>query len=329
MIVVSINDYEHVNDMIEYSAYKVIKSYEEEKNTAPRGIYFNKSMSLINNNLKNHGIDMKLPHCWYRWGDEVVRYFMPYEIKWDHEESQYTKVKWIGDVPNPPESEPRKIIDNTVLYVLEKYSNKDALPEFIDLIYENAPFEFQRKYRFVREFFFLTKNKSLGISDPLKEVLLPQISDALDHFPEDNQFQTIREFIPAFKKFVEYSVNSNRNDYSELEEVSEEFWFWFSYFLRLHKDAHENVNQETILIWREKLSVETENFYNNFKNHVLSLSKYNTDVRNDKILGQYLIEAEYEESEDELIFADFKETVKDLDDFLKENDNKFHAKTFD
>ena len=40
----SINDYEHANDMIEYSAYKVIKSYEEEKNTAPRGIYFNKSM---------------------------------------------------------------------------------------------------------------------------------------------------------------------------------------------------------------------------------------------------------------------------------------------
>ena len=322
----SINDYEHANDMIEYSAYKVIKSYEEEKNTAPRGIYFNKSMILINNNLKNHGIDMKLPHCWYRWGDEVVRYYMPHEIRWDHEESQFTKVKWIGDMPNSPESEPRKIIDNTISDVVEKYSNKDALPEFIDLIYENAPFEFQRKYRYVREFFFLTKNKNLRITNPLKEVLLPQILDALNHFPDDNHFQTIGEFIPAFKKFVEYSVNSNRNGYSELEEVSEEFWFWFSYFLRLHNDAHENVKQDTIIIWREKLSTESEIFYKNFKNHVLSLSKYNKDVRNDAILGQYLKEAESDERYEELIFAEFKETVKDLDEFL--NENKFHAKTF-
>ena len=127
-------------------------------------------------------------------------------------------------------------------------------------------------------------------------------------------------------KFGEYSVNSFRKDYSELEEVSEEFWFWFSYFLRLHKDAHENVNQETILLWREKLSAETEIFYKNFKNHVLSLSKYNKDVRNDELLGQFLKEAESEESEDELIFAEFNETVKDLEAFL--NENKFQAKSF-
>jgi hypothetical protein len=323
---VFINVKEQENDIIKYSSYKVIKRYEEKTNTSPWGIYFNKSISLIHNNLKIHGIDMELPHCWYRWDDEVVRQNMPHELKWDHEESQYTKVKWVGDAPNLPESEIRKIIDNTVSYVLEKYSNKDALPEFIDLIYENAPFEFQRKYRFVREFFFLTKNESLGVSDPFKEVLLPQISDSLDHFPKDNQFQTIREFIPAFKKFVEYSVNSFRKDYSELEEVSEEFWFWFSYFLRLHKDAHENVNQETILLWREKLSAETEIFYKNFKNHVLSLSKYNKDVRNDELLGQFLKEAESEESEDELIFAEFNETVKDLEAFL--NENKFQAKSF-
>ncbi len=326
MFKITIYNSDRSNILIEYSSYKVIKSYEAEKGNSPGGIYFNKSMSLINSILKTQGIDMKLPHCWYRWGDEVVKYYMPYEIKWNNEEAAYTKVSWEGDTPDFPEIGVKNKIDNIVSDILKKYSDYGSLSDFIDLIYENAPFEFQRKYRYVREFFYLAKEKNKSINEPVKDILLPQINDALQSFPEDVHFNTVREFIPAFKRYVEYFAVSKRKDYNELEEVSEEFWFWFSYFLRLHPNAHENVSNETIMIWKEKLKSETENFYFNFTDHVLNISRDIKDVRHDEILGSYVIKAESEGTDYIALFADFRETVNELDEFLKENENRFHAR---
>ena len=81
-----------------YTSFKVVKEYENVNNEVPSGLYFNKAISFVNTNLKNAGIVLTVPHRWYRWGDEVVRYYMPRELAWTHEEDAYTKVGWIGGI---------------------------------------------------------------------------------------------------------------------------------------------------------------------------------------------------------------------------------------
>lgn len=315
------------NILVEYSAYSVIRDYESLKGSPPGGLYFNKSMSLINSRLKDKGTDMKLPHCWYRWGDEVVKYYMPRELLWDNEETAYTRVKWIGNIPDFPEIKVKKEIDSIVSEISRRYSDYESLSQFIDLIYENAPFEFQRKYRHVREFFFHVRNSGLKMENPGRDLLLPQIAEAVEYIPEGKYFQEVKSFAPSFIKFAKYAVESGEY-LSELEEISEEFWFWFSYFLRLHPDAHENVDSVTLSIWERKLITETDIFYSNFRNHVLNLSKKNTSVRDDLELRPYLLEAELEEREDQGIFIEFKDAVDDLEAFLQDSKDNFRARNF-
>ena len=75
-------------DYIRTFSYLFLKKYREKTGTDSSGVLFNKYMTLLNRALLYKGVDMHLPHCWYRWGDEVVRYCLPF-IDWNHDDPKY------------------------------------------------------------------------------------------------------------------------------------------------------------------------------------------------------------------------------------------------
>lgn len=87
------------DDLIPLASYLAIEACQDRFENPPRGLYFNKVLSLLHRQFQDLGVDIGLPHCWYRYGDEVVRYEMPSPLVWDHEATDKTTVLWDGDPP--------------------------------------------------------------------------------------------------------------------------------------------------------------------------------------------------------------------------------------
>ncbi len=100
-------------------------------------------MCLLYRNLKRKNLNLKLPHCWYRYGDEVVRYHMPHQIRWNHEDPRRTSVHWMGSEPDIKEE---RVLEE-VRRITERYHTRDGLRELVAEIYNTAPYEFQKKFR--------------------------------------------------------------------------------------------------------------------------------------------------------------------------------------
>ncbi len=306
-----------------YSSYKFIKEYVDNTGTEPSGLYFNKALSFLNTNLKRDGIELGLPHCWYRWGDQVVRYYMPRELKWTHEEDAYTKVEWNGNLPEYPNASIKARIDSIVKQVTETYCRAGKIQDLVDRIYDEAPFEFQRKYKQVRDFFHVASTTRTMDEKGKREVILSTVKNALESIPDDEIFKTVRDFAPTFLDLMNYCITSSEIGLGALNEISEEFWFWACYYLRLHPKAHENIGSDTVMFWNERLTEENAKFLDNFRDHVLEFSKFIPSIATDKNLRIYLDEAIEEDRQFRAMLSEFEKAVSDLGDFLGRNKKRY------
>ena len=304
---------------VAYASYYFIERCKTESETTPSGLYFNKALSFINTEMKRRKQNIKVPHCWYRWGDEVVRYFMPVELAWSHEEAGYTKVDWIGHPPKVEESKADliKILIDEFLY---KYpmKNKDWYEELLADHYDTAPFEFQKTFKVCRDILFDRIKSNTNNEVKGGDVLQTLFENAFKSFPNDKLFSPVKAFIPTFLKLIAYPLSGSRQDMSIVNDLSEEFWYWFAYFLRVHPSAHENVDQETIAYWRSLLVLETSHFYRNFDDYVYRLSLKYPEIAMDDLLAPRVIETRERQQKWESEAADFEEITRDLDIFLSD-----------
>ena len=253
-----------VPDYVKISSKVFLDKFEEKNQTAPSGVLFNKYMTLLHRRLKSEGTDIKLPHCWYRWGDEVVRYGMPY-LSWDHEYAAYTQVTWSGrmtDSYDPDDHAIRTASEYADEFIL-KYSGEEGAEMAIDEVYENAPFEFQNEYRKLRETLKqLIKNRKTHFDDAHNNVIIPLFENAVRSFPVE--FNAMRNEKESFTEMFRLMVGSKAS-LRDIFDLIEDFWFCFCYRLRIHKKCHENVTPATLAIWKEKIPEETESFYHNLR----------------------------------------------------------------
>lgn len=71
-------------DYIRISTFLFLDEYGKEVNKV-KGMTFNRFMTQLNYSLQSEkNTDIRLPHCWYRWGDEVVRDHLGSYTKWNH-----------------------------------------------------------------------------------------------------------------------------------------------------------------------------------------------------------------------------------------------------
>lgn len=235
-------------------SYIFIKNYKKETGKPPSGLFFNEFMVLFNKRMLDAGKDMKLSHCWYRWGDEVVRYYMPY-LKWNHEDLGSTTVDW-GDVaPVISDVAPfAKEAQDFFIGFMKEYGTEERYEKVYDDVYSFAPYEFQNRYRRVRD--ALKNAEANYVADNMvRGVFKPLFDSAMDTFPDD--FKEIREKALLFRKIVDCAVENGTYP-SGLRDMTETFWFFFCYHLRTKQCF--NVSMETKRVWKEVLSVENESF---------------------------------------------------------------------
>jgi hypothetical protein len=317
-------------DMISYSAYRIISEYKKISQKSPSGLFFNNAISLLNTLLKQSNIDIKLPHCWYRWGDEVVRYYMPPEIQWTHEESYYTKVEWNGNYPNTlSESSKKERIDCIIDDIISKYSiDKNSLEQLVNEVYKAAPLEFQKRYKDVRDLLGSQKLFNSSQIRDVKDVLINALNRALQSFPDSPHFDNVRKLIPAFKELVVTFLNLNNAHFELINDMIEEYWFWFCYYLRTYGDANDNIPKSTILYWDEIKSVQDEIYYTNFRDYLLKLYKVNQKIIDNDVLNPFVQSALRNEAELDKTVEELGDVFSDLGSFLKDIKRGYNPRHF-
>lgn len=299
---IRINTTPNSNDLLRYASYIVINKYKEKKGKPPSGLYFNKIMSLCHRNLLEKDIDIGLPHYWYRYGDQVHKRGMPTNLVWQHESPLKTTVEWRYEEPDFFRHDAYDIIEEIVIDLTNKYSDKRK--QLVQKVYEYAPFDFQRGILDLRGVVYGWKNALNWDSKNYKLISKGVILDSLSHFP-DKEFPELKQQYRLFKKVVEILLEKEDWGFKIFEEAYINFWFWFCYHLRLKKGASENIPKKTIAYWESKLDFENVRYKKIMGDLIIQASKKYPKIIKDKQLAK-----EYRWRT-----KDLKETYKLIDEF--------------
>lgn len=270
------------NDYVKIASHMFLDKYKNERGEDPPGVIYNKFITLLYRDLKNSDIDIKLPHCWYRWGDIVVGYCVPY-VHWNHNRPSHTTVEWVGkDIPSYKSGD--DIIDlikkNMTEFML-RHKGSEAHETAKDEVYEGAPFDFQNDYRKLRE--SLDSMSKKAVMENPSEYIAGLFHPAMESFPK-NEFKKIIDEKEKFEAVFSMGLENDASP-ADLCDLAEYFWYFFCYHLRLHKKCHENVPADTLAIWKEEIPWETltiEHILQNFA------EKFNTGNNSDPLVASLL-----------------------------------------
>ena len=289
-------------DYVRIASYIFIRDYRDRFGEGPSGVLYNRYMTLLNRELSSQGYDMKLPHCWYRWGDEVVRYGMSY-LGWNHDDPRLTEVSYRGVVPKDIDD------DDPMIHIINDFSkgfiDRYEGPEGVEIaIHEgcsDAPYVFLNEYRKLGESLHISC-KNVGFSN-FKEHILSIFDNVMSSFPKElgSLRKQKEEYESVFRMAVE--CNSSRDD---LFELSKCFWFFFCYHLRLDDRCHENVKNSTLDMWRDTITLEDSRYDQIIRTYAFLL---HSDTYSDPTIDRMLREREESLSDAEKILSELKDMV--------------------
>jgi len=269
------------NELLCYTSYIAVTKFQKKKGRSPHGVYFNKIMSLAHRSLKEQGIDIGLPHYWYRYGDQVHIQSMPSALVWNHENQYKTIVEWTQGKPSSYNDATYRLINKTIEELTNKYAGKNK--EIIQEVYKNAPYEFQRKILNLRSIIHGWKYALNWDSRSYQTVSKEVILNALSTFP-DRVFPELEEQYKIFKIVVEIMLEKEDWDFVLFEELCITFWFWFCYYLRIKKDARENIPKETVAYWESNLDFENFRYRRIMGDILIKVARDFPKIRKNRLL---------------------------------------------
>ena len=302
------------NGLLSYVSYLVIARYKERTNRLPSGLYFNKIMSLCCRDLLDKGIDIGLPHYWYRYGDQVHRYSMPGNIVWNHENPTETKVEWRYEEPLPIHGKPYDLINEVVDKMTDKYVDNEY--QAVRDVYNYAPFEFQRKYLDLRELFHGRKNALNWDAKTYKTVSGPIFVNTFLEFSEKSFPELKRPYL-VVKKLIESLVDCGEWDFKLLEEVCTNFWFLFCYHLRLKKNCRKNIPRESISYWESEIEFENNRYRRIIGDLLVEIAEKRPDILKNNLLKEEYDWRIKDIEETETMIEEISEDLKGLREFAQ------------
>ena len=274
-----------VRDHVKTAAFLFVEKYEHTMKENVSGAVFNEFMILLNHYLINEkNIDIRLPHAWYRRGDEIVRhYFQPY-TKWDHEDLDLTAVSWDGDDPHidmndPVAAEIRRYADKYV----NRYSGADGPGTEIDALYAKAPYRFQNEYKQFREGLEEVSAAGPYMRDRRRNRLISLFGNAMNAFPD--AFSCIEKERSDFESVFRAAAMSGAY-VDDLRDMADRFWYFFCYHLRIDKKCHANISGKTLEMWRSSIPWEREMYVRSLQDAAYSLRSEGKEKRIDPILAE-------------------------------------------
>lgn len=300
----------HKPDYVKAVSSIFLEKYEKRNSKPATGVLFNKYLTLLNRRLFStfRRDVMMLPHCWYRWGDEVVRYYLPY-IDWNHDDLTVTTVTF-NDRRLSHNELSDVLTDEAATFADEfiaEYSGDEGFERAIDEVYSEAPYPFQNEYRKLRESLRISRSRP-QISNYYDYVRDSLFEPAMKTFPSTFKNLTAQknEFTAVFELALESKVSPD-----ELYELDETFWFFFCYHLRLDRRCHFNVRKETLAFWEEVLPIETGRFEKSMQNYAWKYSNGRINPPSDPTICQ--------------LTEDRKKRVSEVNTLLAElNDDSFN-----
>ena len=282
-------------DYVKVSSYIYLKKHRESTGQDSTGVLFNKYMTLLNRRLLAEGTDIHLPHCWYRWGDEVVRYCMPF-IDWNHEDISTTRVSFRDKRPRYSQKDTViKTASDFADEFLKRFSGSKGQEEAIDEVNSDAPFGFQNDFRKLREALNISRrnNPISNYHDYIENLF----KDAVSSFPPE--FGYLSKRFEEFRATFSLALSKGAKP-EELFIIAETFWFFFCYHLRLNVRCHENVSPSTLDVWREVLPEEEEKYRMFVQNQA---SEYDDGSDSDPVIRGLSDERTVRLKETEALFA--------------------------
>lgn len=237
--------------------------------------HFNKMIFLIYKSLKEQGIDIELPYCWYKHGTLIHRgtFYYSVGLPVDYYISRTNKnsTRAFPRLPkNDLKSSTRQTIDEVVLAVISKFKTNDKyfvkgyLTPLLDADYSYAPYEFQRIFKRGFEKYlthFKTRVRKqiprhLSLSTREVGCINNYLDELICVFPDD--FETLRDSYLDWDDTVRICLDCDQDAF--LKNV-DDFWEIFSKYLRT--SHYENIPPEQIEKWELKLFTQDYPSYQN------------------------------------------------------------------
>lgn len=243
--------------LLDHISYTIIEETQRIQGETPSGVYFNKAFSLLGERSKKD-IDLEIPHCWYRWGDEVVRACLSNDVKWDHQER--TEVSWDGPAPKTFAlgNDLKNEITSRIRTIITNYStSRSGIERMKQDVYSYAPYDFQRTFLNLRN-----EIDSINFTDlrlePVKRELIRNLKKKA---VEDHGSVGICNNITydIWSELFDILIESETPDYNLLKNINETYWFEFCYHLRI--TANDFVPRSIIDHWKENIPYDIKNMY--------------------------------------------------------------------
>ena len=151
-------------------------------------------------------------------------------LSWNYDSPGVTRVMFTGDaVEFPDDDRVKRYIDSYASRFIHAYSGPEGVEMAVDDVYSEAPFEFQNRFRMLKENLRISKGNLVAVNQT--EVVRSLYENAMRVFPH-SEFPLPKHMVSEFTAVFEATLD-NAVPMVKLQEISEIFWFWFYYHLRL------------------------------------------------------------------------------------------------
>lgn len=247
---------------VAFAAYAVVDEHRKLFGREPNGVTFNKMMTLLDWRLRERGLPLDVPYCWYRHGPEVVRRWMPTPLWMDHEDEK-TVVLWLSRPPVQARHPTYEAIVEELRPLLAHYG-EGGLHALLHDVYRQAPFEFQRRHLALRNGIHDMRQRDGRPAEEVARDLLPLIEGALEAFPAE-EFPAVAPACTAAFEAARVVMRESPWAIRVADEMATRGWHLFCYHLRLHPRAHANVPEETKRVWSKELGPQAQVFSEVFR----------------------------------------------------------------
>lgn len=202
---------------------------------------FHKTTYFIEKRINELGGDFDLPYFWYKFGTMTVTENSPVTIQYSGDESEVLCSKQTSDLSLTSEQE--EIVRTATKQVVDEHDELDT-EGLTDKMYEDAPYEVQRRYRQLDSFVqWQLYKKDEDETQFDRDEIRRYMHQFIDAFPE-NEYPEYENDLYLWYDLLSNRLNNSETTLGEIEDLVELFWSIFSLELAVSIDT--GISPETV-----------------------------------------------------------------------------------